>query len=56
MNVEVGQASYDQIDAIKALNDQVVDRDKGTEYDVLWRRDLHPSDAFLEESCRQGEI
>lgn len=43
-------------ETVKTLYDQVIDTDRGTEHDVLWRRDLHPSDASLEEAIAEGNL
>ena len=55
-NIEVKQAAECDIELVKHLYDVVIDANTGTEYDVLWRRDLHPSDAAIEAAVRQGEM
>ena len=49
-------ATEDDIEAVKTLYDEVVELDRGTEYDVLWRRNLHPSDASLEDAVKAGQL
>ena len=49
-------ATEADIEAVKTLYDEVVELDRGTEYDVLWRRNLHPSDASLEDAVKAGQL
>lgn len=52
----VAQAQESDTDLVKRLYDEVIEANTGTQYDVLWRRDLHPSDASIEAAVRDGEM
>ena len=54
--ITVRFATMADMGAVLRLYDDVVERDRGTEYDVLWRRDLHPSDASLEAAVAAGQL
>lgn len=45
-----------EIDDVKRLYDDVIEVNSGSKYDVLWRRDLHPSDESIEAAVVQGEL
>ena len=54
--ITVRFATMADMGAVLRLYDDVVELDRGTEHDVLWRRDLHPSDASLEEAVAAGQL
>lgn len=53
---EVRPAQIAETDLVKTLYDEVIEANTGTKYDVLWRRDLHPSDKAIEEAIEQGAL
>lgn len=55
-NFAVKPAVESEIEAVKCLYDDVIEANTGTKYDVLWRRDLHPSDESIEEAVLHGEM
>lgn len=42
-------------DAVLAFYAEMIDVMAGTDFDVLWKHDEHPSHAFLEESTAKGQ-
>ena len=54
--IRVALADSSDLEDIKHLYDAVVEDNSGTKHDVLWRRDLHPSDAALEAAVAAGEL
>ena len=55
-NMRVAPATQGDLESVKRLYDAVVEDNSGTEHDVLWRRDLHPSDAALEAAVAASEL
>ncbi len=48
--LEVRMARPDEIDAVLAFYTTMIDDMQGTDFDVQWHHDVHPSTAFLRES------
>ena len=55
-SLTVEQLSIQDAEEAKHLYDVVVEANSGTQYDVLWRRDLHPSDKNIEDALRAGHL
>lgn len=53
--ITVQKATASNTEEVKRLYDEVIAENTGTKYDVLWRRDLHPSDASIEQAIAQGQ-
>ena len=43
------------LDDVMAFYMQVIDEMQGTDFDVRWRRGVHPSDQLIAESTERGE-
>lgn len=56
LDIEVLKAQAQDLEGIKKLYDELIEANTGTPYDVLWRRDLHPSDASIEAAVAAGEM
>lgn len=44
------------MDAVMAFYTAMIDEMQGTDFDILWKHDVHPSHAFLRESVEQGNM
>ena len=52
--LEIRKATPDDTENVLDFYHAMIDEMHGTNFDVLWKRDVHPSDAFLRESVEQG--
>ena len=52
--LEVRKARADEIDAVLDFYAKMIDGMQGTDFDVQWRHDGHPSKDFLRESVADG--
>ena len=50
--LEVRKARADEIDAVLDFYAKMIDGMQGTDFDVQWRHDGHPSKDFLREGWR----
>lgn len=53
-DLTVRKATVDDVDAVMDFYYRVIDEMAGTDFDILWEHDVHPSDAFLHESVERG--
>ena len=54
--LEVRKARADEIDAVLDFYAKMIDDMQGTDFDVQWRHDGHPSKDFLREAVADGSI
>lgn len=54
--LDVRVARVDEVDAVLAFYAQMIDEMEGTDFDVLWRHGVHPSDEFLRASVAAGQV
>lgn len=52
--IEVRKATTEDTDAVLDFYHAMIDEMHGTNFDILWKRDQHPSDGFLRESIENG--
>lgn len=52
----VRKATADDMDAVMDFYHNMIDEMRGTDFDILWQRDKHPSDAHLRESVERGQM
>lgn len=48
------KATVEDMDAVMDFYTNMIDEMVGTEFDILWKHDEHPSHAFLRESVERG--
>ncbi len=48
------KAAVEDMDAVMDFYTNMIDEMVGTEFDILWKHDEHPSHAFLRESVERG--
>ena len=53
---EVRKARADEIDAVLDFYAKMIDGMQGTDFDVQWRHDGHPSKDFLREAVAAGQM
>ena len=54
--LEVRKARADEIDAVLDFYAKMIDGMQGTDFDVQWRHDGHPSKDFLREAVAAGQM
>lgn len=54
--LEVRKATSEDTDAVLDFYHAMIDEMQGTNFDILWKRDKHPSDDFLQESIENGYL
>ena len=54
--LEVRKARADEIDAVLDFYAKMIDGMQGTDFDVQWRHDGHPSKDFLREAVADGQM
>ncbi|WP_251211947.1 GNAT family N-acetyltransferase [Adlercreutzia murintestinalis] len=52
----VRKATKDDMDAVMDFYTNMIDEMQGTDFDILWKHDEHPSHAFLRESVERGYL
>ena len=52
----VRKARADEADQVLDFYTRMIDGMRGTEFDVCWEHDVHPSRAFLRASTEAGEV
>lgn len=50
----VRKATSSDMDAVLDFYSKMIDEMSGTNFDILWKHDVHPSNAFLRESVERG--
>ena len=55
-NLTVRKATTANTDAVIDFYARMIDEMAGTDFDVLWKHDVHPSHAFLRESVEHGYL
>lgn len=55
-NLTVRKATAADADAVIDFYTRMIDEMAGTDFDVLWKHDVHPSHAFLRESAARGYL
>ncbi len=56
VELEVRKAIPDDLDAVMDFYAKMIDEMQGTDFDILWKHDEHPTHAFLRESVEQGRM
>lgn len=54
--LKVRKATADDMDAVLDFYANMIDEMQGTDFDILWKHDEHPSNAFLRESVERGYL
>ncbi len=54
--LEVRKAQMADLDAVMDFYSNMIDEMHGTNFDILWKHDVHPTNAFLKESVEQGHM
>lgn len=54
-NLEFVIGTPDDLERVGAFYDDVIAENSGTQFDVLWRRDLHPTDDAIRAALEAGE-
>ena len=54
--LEVRVARPNEFDAVLAFYTTMIDEMQGTDFDVQWQHDVHPSPTFLRESLEAGQV
>lgn len=54
--LKVRRARADEFDQVLDFYTNMIDGMRGTEFDVCWEHDVHPSSAFLRASVDAGEV
>ena len=54
--LKVRRARADEFDQVLDFYTNMIDGMRGTEFDVCWEHDVHPSSAFLRASADAGEV
>lgn len=49
-------ATADDMDAVMDFYTQMIDEMVGTDFDILWKHDEHPSHQFLRDSVAEGHL
>lgn len=52
--MEIRKAKADEVDKVLAFYHEMIEVMKGTDFDILWKYDVHPSNDFLRESTKRG--
>lgn len=52
--LETRKATSEDMDAVMDFYTCMIDEMQGTDFDILWKHDVHPSHAFLRESVEKG--
>lgn len=52
--LEVRKATIDDMDAVMDFYTKMIDEMQGTDFDIQWKHDEHPTHAFLRESVERG--
>ena len=52
--LKVRRARADEFDQVLDFYTNMIDGMRGTEFDVCWEHDVHPSSAFLRASADAG--
>lgn len=50
------RATAEDTEAVLAFYHRVIDDMKGTDFDVLWKRDVHPTDEELRQAVAQDNV
>ena len=50
------RAALSDMDAVMDFYYNMIEEMQGTDFDILWQHDKHPSDAHLHESVENGEM
>lgn len=53
---EVRLAQPDELDEVRAFYARMISCMRGTDFDVLWDPDVHPSEEFLRASVEAGQV
>lgn len=54
--LEVRRGTPEDFDAVLDFYTQMIDQMRGTDFDVLWEHDKHPSPAFMRTSLEQDRV
>ncbi|WP_080800321.1 GNAT family N-acetyltransferase [Arabiibacter massiliensis] len=54
--LKVRPAQADEVEQVLDFYTKMIDGMRGTEFDVCWEHDVHPSRAFLRASTEAGEV
>ena len=54
--LEVRKANAAETRKVLEFYHAMIDEMQGTDFDVLWKRDVHPSDAFLSDAMARGYL
>lgn len=54
--LEVRRAKTDDLEAVTDFYHEMIDAMAGTDFDVLWVRDEHPTDEFIAEAIADGRL
>ena len=54
LDLTVRRANAADMDAVLAFYTRMIDEMQGTDFDILWKHDVHPSHAFLRSSVEHG--
>ena len=54
--LEIRKATADDLDDVMGFYACMIDEMRGTDFDILWEHDVHPSNAFLRESVEGGRL
>lgn len=54
--LHVRKATMDDMDAVMGFYTSMIDEMQGTDFDILWKHDVHPTHAFLRESVECGRM
>lgn len=52
----VRKATMDDMDAVLDFYSNMIDEMQGTDFDILWKHDEHPTETFLRESVEQNQM
>lgn len=53
---EVQRATAEDTDDVLAFYYRVIDDMQGTDFDVLWKKDIHPTDDEIRDAIAQGNL
>ena len=53
---DVRKATIEETDSVIAFYHRIIDDMKGTDFDVLWKKDIHPSDDEIREAVANGNL
>lgn len=55
-SLEVRKATHGETDAVLSFYSTMIDEMKGTDFDILWKHDVHPTNESLIDAIENGQL